>query len=119
MSKRPVQCFPRMRTTEILPLTYDFTDELPSGVTLSSAGTTVATEADDSDVTDATPTDIVSGAASVTGSNLKVTQTIDGTQAVDGTKYFLVFQGTGSDSKTYEGEAVVLIKDVNTDRYEY
>ncbi len=106
-SPRPVQAFARKRTTETLPLAFDFTNVLPSEVTISSAGTTLATVASDSTVEDASPSDIVSGSASVSGT--KVAQTI--TAGVDGVKYFLKFIANGSDSKIYEGEAGLLVSD--------
>lgn len=107
MSERIVPAFSRKRVDEDVPLTYDFVNDLPDGVSISSVGTTTAAVASDSAVTDASPSAIISGTASDSGT--KVTQkVINGT---DGCKYFLVFSVTGDDGNTYEGEATLLVED--------
>lgn len=111
MTERPVPTMSRKRTTETVPVGYDFTNDLPSGVTVSSAGTTTATVASDSAVADASPSSIINGAASA--ATPIITQSI--TAGTDGAKYFLKFIATGSDGETYEGEATILIANATTD----
>lgn len=107
MTERLIPEFSRKRVNEDLPLTYDFVNDLPSGVAIDTVGTTTASVASDSSVDDSAPTNIVSGAA--TNSGTEVTQkVIDG---VNGCKYFLVFEVTGDDAMVYHGEATILVKD--------
>ena len=74
--------FPIKGTSEKVPLTFDFTQDLPSGVTLSGTPTlTVQTEAG----TDSAPNAILNGAAGFNSAN---TQVIQGVQAgVNGVDY--------------------------------
>ena len=107
MTDRPVPSLSRKRVDEDIPASYDFVNDLPSGVSISSVGTTVATVAPDSAVADASPSSIISGSGSDSGT--VVTQkVVDGT---DGAKYFLVFAVTGDDGMVYHGEATLLISD--------
>jgi hypothetical protein len=107
MTERVVPAFSRKRVDEDLPLTYDFANDLPSDVAISATGTTTAAVAADSAVTDGSPSAIVSGTASYSGT--QVTQKI--INGTDGCKYFLVFEVTGDDGNKYHGEATLLIKD--------
>ena len=107
MTDRPVPTASRKRVDEDIPLTYDFTNDLPTGVTVASAATCVATLYSQSKVADASPSAIVSGVPTVSSPN--VTQKIvDGT---DGASYFITFPATGSDGNVYIGECILLIED--------
>ena len=97
----------RKRVDEDIPASYDFIDDLPSGVTIDSVSTTVATVAPDSAVADGSPSSIISGSAADVGT-IVTQKIVDGE---DGAKYFLVFKVTGSDGMKYEGEATLLISD--------
>ena len=106
MTVRPIPSFSRKRVDEDVPLSYDFVNDLPSGVSIGAVGTTTATVAADSAVSDASPSSIISGSAADSGT--VVTQKIvDGT---NGCKYLLVFQVTGDDSMIYQGEAYLLVE---------
>ena len=106
MTERAVPSFSRKRVDEDLPLSYDFVNDLPSGVTIDTVGTTVATVATDSAVSDSTPSGIISGTAADSGT--VVTQKI--VNGTNGCKYLLVFQVTGDDSMIYQGEAYLLVE---------
>ena len=107
MTERPVPAFSRKRVAEDLPLTYDFVNDLPTDVTIDSVGVTTATVASYSAVADSSPSSIISGVASDSGT--KVTQKI--VDGEDGCTYFLVFSVTGDDAMVYLGEATLLVKD--------
>ena len=84
-----------MSDDEIRNLAFDFQNLLASGVTLSTASDWVATVKSG---TDATPSDIVSGSASISGT--KSIQTIDATAGEEGVTYWLRAVVTTSDSQT-------------------
>lgn len=107
MTERPVPEASRKRVDEDIPLTYDFTNDLPSGVTVSSAATCVCAVYSKSKTADANPSAIISGAPTVSSPN--VTQKI--INGTDGASYFIVFPATGSDGNLYEGECILLIED--------
>jgi len=109
MTERAVPSFSRKRVDEDLPLSYDFVNDLPSDVTIDAVGTTVATVAADSAVSDSSPSGIISGSAADSGT--VVTQkVINGT---NGCNYLLVFQVTGSDGMIYQGEAYLLVENAS------
>ena len=107
MTERPVPSLSRKRVDEDIPVSYNFVNDIPSGVAISSVTTCVATVAPDSAVADSSPENIVSGAPSSSG--LIYTQKI--INGTDGCKYFLVMLATGDDGMKYEGEATLLISD--------
>ncbi len=103
-----VQAFDAMRTTEKRTLSWDFKNDVPTGVTISS-GTVTATVKSG---TDASPSDIVSGAATVSGT--KVLQLIDATAAVEGVEYYLEWQATLSDGQIFEELSTLKVDDPET-----
>ena len=85
--------FPLKQADATVPLTFDFTSELPSGVTVSAATTTCTVWSG----TDASPQSVVDGAASISGT--VVTQVVTG--GVNGVIYLLECKATGSDGNIY------------------
>lgn len=86
--------FPGKRAAEVENLTFDFTSKLASGVTISSATTTCTVYSG----TDATPSAVISGAASISGS--VVTQKVTG--GTLGVIYQLLCAATTSTTETLE-----------------
>lgn len=85
--------FPAKTSSEIHLLSFDFSNDLPAGVTIS---TQIVSAAVYSGV-DATPSAIISGAATDTAQ--VVTQLLTG--GVSGTTYLLTCSITTSDSQTH------------------
>ena len=79
---------------ETVPRMVDFISKLPLGVTISAAVVTASVFSGN----DLNPSAIVSGAASINGT--QVTQKI--TAGVAGATYQLIYQATGSDGNTYQ-----------------
>ncbi len=86
--------FPKKRVGETLALQFDFTSALAAGVTLSSATTTASVYSG----VDATPSGILSGTTSVSGT--VATQKV--TAGVSGTVYSLLCSAVTSDGQTLE-----------------
>ena len=107
MTDRPIPSLSRKRVDEDIPVSYDFANDIPSGVTISSVATCVATVAPESTISDSSLENIVSGAPSNSG--LVYTQKI--VDGVDGCTYFLAMQANGSDGMVYIGEATLLVSD--------
>ena len=93
--------FPAKLSTETHLLTFDFSNDLPAGVTIS---TQVVTAAVYSGV-DASPSSIISGSAS--DSSQTVTQLVTG--GVSGTTYLLTCAITTSDSQAHAKQGFLSI----------
>jgi hypothetical protein len=107
MTERPVPEVSRKRTDETVPITYDFANDLPSGVTVTNATTCGVQVAVTSRATHTTATDILSGSPA-TGTNL-ITQMISGGNP-DCT-YLMKFNADADDGGFYVGEVFVLVED--------
>ena len=92
------------RTGETINYAVDFANVLASGVTLSTAANWVATVKSG---TDASPSSIVSGSASISGT--KSVQAI--TAGTDGVVYYLKVSVTTSDSQTLEELVTLEVQD--------
>lgn len=84
---------PKLQSAKV-PYTVDFLSVLPNGVTIASASVAATVFSGN----DPDPSAIVSGAVSISGT--QVTQVI--AAGVSGTIYQLVYTAVGSDSNDYE-----------------
>lgn len=100
------RAFDPLRTAEKRTLAWDFKNDIPSSVTISTAHDWVATVKSG---TDASPSDIISGSAAASGT--KSQQLIDATLGVEGVEYYLEIKVTLSDGQVFEELATVLIDD--------
>lgn len=85
---------------------FNFASNLAAGETISSASTTATVYSG----TDASPSSIISGAASISGAT--VTQVITG--GVAGVIYLLTCTATSSASQAMVREAFLVVKDAGT-----
>jgi hypothetical protein len=104
---RPLPSFSRKRVDEDLKLTFDFSNDIASGETISTATTTAAVWSG----TDANPNDIVSGSASISGA--KVTQLI--INGTDGVTYLLKFRVVTDQSQTINGMSLLDVGDTESE----
>jgi hypothetical protein len=106
MADRPTPQFSRKRIDEDRKLTFDFTNDLATGEAISTA-TVVATVFSG---TDASPGNIISGSAAISGAT--ITQlVVDGT---DGVTYLLEFRAGTDQSQKLEGMALLEISDTES-----
>jgi len=103
MPDRPLPQYSRKRTGEKLKLTHDFQNNMASAEAISTATVTATVLSGE----DASPNNIISGSASISGQ--KVTQlVISGT---DGVTYLLKFKATTDQAQILEGMAELKIDD--------
>lgn len=93
--------FPAKLSTETHLLTFDFSNDLPAGVTISTQVVTAAAYSG----ADASPSSVISGSAS--DSSQTVTQLVTG--GVSGTTYLLTCTITTSDSQTHAKQGFLSI----------
>lgn len=94
--------YPAKGIDEDVIVGWEFGKELPDGVTISSAGTTVMAVNADSTVSDPSPENMLSGAASVSGSVVSQ-KLIDG---LVGAKYDVKLTANLSDGQVLESREV-------------
>lgn len=94
---------PTLPSTEIRSFSYDFGGQVSVGVTLSLPTATVSVYSGE----DATPSDLLSGSASVSGT--VVSQLILGSAAVVGVTYRLVLGATTSDGQKLFAETYITV----------
>ena len=104
---RVLPSYSRKRTEEDLKLTFSFENDIASGETILTATTTAAVWSG----TDASPNDIVSGSASISGA--KVTQLV--INGSDGVTYILEFHVTTDQAQAIEGMALLEISDTESE----
>jgi hypothetical protein len=93
--------FPAKLSTEIHLLTFDFSNDLPAGVTISTQSVAAAVYSG----VDTSPSSVISGSASDTDQT--VTQKVTG--GVSGTTYTLTCTITTSDSQTHTKQGFLTI----------
>jgi hypothetical protein len=101
---RPIPQLDDKRTTETKKYSFDFTNDLASGETISTAGTTTATVLKG---TDASPSSMISGAATISG-NALIQMLTGGTEGVI---YAIKFSATTSESQVIDGIVKLYVTD--------